>query len=361
MHGALPFHPLSNAYRLMKGVEYDALVENIRQRGLISPITLYEGQVLDGRNRQRACLDSGQPLLTVAYEGDDPLGHMLALNSHRRHDSESQRALAASRLATLERGRPGNAHQCAITQDEAADRFNVSRRIIQYARTALDGAEPEIVEAVEDGEMTVKVAATLAGQPREKQLARLERDRRKANGTYRHKDDYYRTPPACVRALLAVETFADDVWEPACGDGAISEVLLDAGHTVISTDLIDRGYGTGGVDFLGSTVLGVTDLITNPPYRLADKFALHALKLGVRKMALLCRLAWLEGQERYERLYSQQKLARIWVFSQRQTLWRGDECSEDDGGMTAYAWFVFERDHGGAPTLGWLTAEAATC
>lgn len=356
MHAGLPFHPLANAYRLLKGAEYAALVEDVRRRGLLSPITLYEGQVLDGRNRQRACLDADHPLQTVTYEGDDPLGHMLALNSHRRHDNESQRAMAATRIATLPKGINQHAHWCAPSQDEAAVRFTVSRRLVQYARTVIDQAEPEIIEAVEDGEMTVKVAAALAGRSREEQLARLERDRRKANGTHRHEDDWYRTPGQCTRALLRVERFETEIWECACGDGAISRELEAYGHTVISSDLIGRGYGNSGVDFLAATELWATDIITNPPYDKADEFALHALSLGVRKMALLCRLAWLEGQDRYDRLYSQRKLARVWTFSPRQTLWRGDR-GEGDGGMTAYQWFIFERDHNGGYTGDWLTTE----
>jgi len=57
--------------------------------------------------------------------------------------------------------------------------------------------------------------------------------------------DFYPTPPEAVRALLSVETFTGSVWEPACGDGAISKVLIEAGFEVVSTDLIDRGFGTG--------------------------------------------------------------------------------------------------------------------
>jgi hypothetical protein len=241
------------------------------------------------------------------------------------------------------------------TQEEAAKLFGVSVRLVQYARVVLDNAEQEIIAAVDAGYMHVKTAASIARLPREKQLARLERDRRKAEGTNRHEDDWYRTPPDCTRALLSVESFGMEVWECACGDGAISRELEAYGHKVASTDLIDRGYGTGGVDFVAASELWAPDIITNPPYELADEFALHALDLGVNKMALLCRLAWLEGSERHEKLWSQRKLARVWVFAPRQTLWRGDDDSEDDGGMTAYAWFVFEREHDGAPTLGWLS------
>jgi hypothetical protein len=65
---------------------------------------------------------------------------------------------------------------------------------------------------------------------------------------------------------LSVEAFEGDIWEPACGDGAISKVLETAGYRVVSTDLIDRGYGAGGHNFLKSTKPLAKNIITNPPY-----------------------------------------------------------------------------------------------
>jgi tRNA G10 N-methylase Trm11 len=78
--------------------------------------------------------------------------------------------------------------------------------------------------------------------------------------------EFYPTPPEATRALLSVERFEGTIWEPACGDGAISKVLEAAGYYVISTDLIDRGYGTGGVDFLKTTEALGRNIVTNPPY-----------------------------------------------------------------------------------------------
>jgi hypothetical protein len=355
MHAGLPFHPLAALFQLTGGAAYAALVEDIRAHGLNRPVVLYQDMILDGRNRYRACIDADVPVRTIPYDGDDPFAFVRSENLLRRHSNESQRAMGASRLATLPKGSNQHAQWCAPSQEEAADLFNVSRRSVQHARIVLDHAEQEVVNAVDAGLLTVKTAASIARQPRERQLARLERDRRKGDGTNRHEDDWYRTPPECVLKLLAQERFGAEVWEPACGDGAISRVLTEYGHTVVSTDLVDRGFGYGGVDFLAERALRADDLITNPPYELADDFAVHALELGVRKMALLCRLAWLEGKDRYDRLYSHHKLARVWVFSPRQTLWRGDEDTEDDGGMTAYAWFVFEGNNRGAATLGWLS------
>jgi hypothetical protein len=62
--------------------------------------------------------------------------------------------------------------------------------------------------------------------------------------------EFYPTPPEAVRALLSVEKFDGPVWEPACGNGAISRELAAAGHEVVSTDLQDYGFGRSGIDFL---------------------------------------------------------------------------------------------------------------
>lgn len=78
--------------------------------------------------------------------------------------------------------------------------------------------------------------------------------------------EFYPTPPEATRALLSVESFEGSIWEPACGDGAISKVLEAAGYQVISTDLIDRGYGAGGHNFLKSDRPLAKNIITNPPY-----------------------------------------------------------------------------------------------
>lgn len=98
----------------------------------------------------------------------------------------------------------------------------------------------------------------------------------------RHKDDYYATDPKAVELLLENETFNHSIWECACGEGHIAKVLESNGYSVISTDLIDRGYGVGGIDFLKQTknMCGNTgDIITNPPYKLALEFAQHALDI----------------------------------------------------------------------------------
>ena len=167
----------------------------------------------------------------------------------------------------------------------------------------------------------------------------------------RQKDDFYPTPPDAVEALLQLERFDGGIWEPACGDGAISKILATE-YDVVSSDLNDYGFGQTGIDFLMEQKLQAPNIVTNPPYKNATDFVQHAIMLGAKKHCWFLRLAFLEGQARYENLYSKLRPARVWVFSKRLTLWRGDE-ERSGNGTTAYAWFVWD----GVPDetkLGWI-------
>ena len=171
----------------------------------------------------------------------------------------------------------------------------------------------------------------------------------------REPNDFYPTPPEGTTALLSRESFTGQIWEPACGDGAISKVLIDAGYDVLSTDLVDRGYGQHGVDFLMEHGRVVDNIVTNPPFKLAEQFLLHALPRARNKVALLCRLAWLEGEGR-RKIFESTPLAHVWVFSRRLNINRSGiaPAYPGQGGLIAFAWYVWEIGYCGPPTLGWL-------
>ena len=76
--------------------------------------------------------------------------------------------------------------------------------------------------------------------------------------------DFFPTPAWATYALIDNETFKGDIWESACGNGAMSNVLEQAASTVISSDLYDRGYGEAGVDFLRAK-RRADNIVTNPP------------------------------------------------------------------------------------------------
>jgi hypothetical protein len=170
----------------------------------------------------------------------------------------------------------------------------------------------------------------------------------------RQKDDFYPTPARGIEALLSVESFDGDIWEPACGDGAISKVLEANGYRVASTDLVDRGYGETRIDFLMEYSPRARNIITNPPFKLAVPFVRKAVELSTGKVAMLLKIAFLEGIER-SKLFSSTPLARVWVFSQRLAFVPGDGGRKlDGGGMMAFGWFVWEHGYTGKPTLGWI-------
>ena len=113
----------------------------------------------------------------------------------------------------------------------------------------------------------------------------------------RQKDDFYPTPLVAIESLLDNENFDGDIWEPACGNGAISKPA-SLYNNVISTDLNDYGYGDSGIDFLMESKLLAPNIVTNPPYKLAQKFIEKAIDLGAKKHCWLLRLSFLEGQQR---------------------------------------------------------------
>ena len=185
-------------------------------------------------------------------------------------------------------------------------------------------------------------------------MSDFEQAQRWSNGIIRQadnrEDDFYPTPERGTKALLSVEKFEGEIWEPACGDGAISKVLEAAGYSVRSTDLVDRGYGTPRIDFLMEQRTSVPNIITNPPFKLAEEFVAQSLRFTTRKVAILARLAWLEGVAR-KKLFEGSPLARVWVFSSRLKF---NIPGRGERGMIAFAWFVWDHAHKGPPTLGWL-------
>lgn len=171
----------------------------------------------------------------------------------------------------------------------------------------------------------------------------------------RERDDFYPTPPEGTEALLKVEKFDGPIWEPACGAGDMSRVLERAGYQVVSTDLVDRGHGESRVDFLMEYTARAPNIVTNPPFKLGEQFARHAVGLATGKVAFLVRIQFLEGLTRRQ-LFAQSPLKRVWVFSWRLPISRGEVKPEAErtGSMATYAWFVWERGYTGAPTIGWL-------
>ena len=159
------FHPFTDLFPLMEGREFEELVADIKANGLHEPIILLDDLILDGRNRYRACLAAGVEPLFVPYRGDDPAAYVVSMNVARRHLSELQRAMVASRLATLKRGDNQHSPIGETSQATAARLLNVGKRSVERAREVLDQGAPELAAAVERGEVSVSAAADVATLP----------------------------------------------------------------------------------------------------------------------------------------------------------------------------------------------------
>lgn len=164
--------------------------------------------------------------------------------------------------------------------------------------------------------------------------------------------DFFPTPAWATHALIDNEEFQGNIWESACGNGAMSAVLLNVTGEVRSSDLYDRGYGESGVDFLGTTERA-DNIITNPPYNAAEGFVKSGVNAANNKFALLLRLAFLEGANRQRTIFSVCPPSRVWVFSERITFYPAN-AERKGSGTTAYAWFVWDKDAPGKTELRWF-------
>lgn len=158
----MEYHGIANIFPMMQPNELEKLAEDIKTTGLQNKIILYEGKILDGRNRYEACNLAGIGPEYGEYEGNEPLAYVISLNLHRRHLSESQRAVVASRLANMTHGGDRKSDQAAnlpddISQPQAAEMLNVSERMIRSVK-AIEKAAPDLVKDIESGKITVNKA-----------------------------------------------------------------------------------------------------------------------------------------------------------------------------------------------------------
>lgn len=184
----------------------------------------------------------------------------------------------------------------------------------------------------------------------------------------RQEHDYYATEPRAVELLLELEEIRPLVLEPCVGEGHIAKVLVDTGHKLISTDLIDRGYGTGGVDIFDyHNENGVLyckdcvvtnedfDIVTNPPYKQVNKMTEHMLNLlneGCR-LIQFSKLTFLESKARKE-LFKRYPLKTLHVSGSRLTAAKNGNFKRYKRSAIAYGWFVWEKGYSGDTIVKWF-------
>ena len=176
----------------------------------------------------------------------------------------------------------------------------------------------------------------------------------------REENDFYATDPYAIDVLIkdAGITLSENVWECACGEGHLSERLKKYGYNVYSSDLIDRGYGDAGVDFLASNNTCYGDILTNPPYKFAIEFVNKALEIvdNGRQVIMFLKIQFLEGKAR-KKMFKENPPKFIFVSSSRIMCAKNakfEEMKSGGGSAVAYAWYVWEKGFKGDTTLKWV-------
>ena len=176
-------HAAALLVRDMSEVEYAVFRDDIAANGLREPIKVLDGEIIDGRNRMRACRETGTSPRFETVETDDPWGYVRSANIARRHLSVAERAMEAASVATRTRAdrkkynTGKSADVAAPTQEEAAKTYNVSERSVRKAKRIFDSGNLTVIEKVRSGEMSIH-----QGERRVKRIARDARaeDRRDA-------------------------------------------------------------------------------------------------------------------------------------------------------------------------------------
>jgi hypothetical protein len=304
--------------------QFMALRDNIAINGVLVPILTDGGspvrKIIDGNYRRAIADDLGYDCPEVVQEGlteEEMRTLARALNLARRQlTQEQKRQLIADQL------------------QETPDRSN------RWIGKQLGVSHPTVASVRAEMEATGKVVQfdrTLGsdGKYRPKRVFQNPPELRRPL-------DHYPTPPHATQALVDRERFTGLILEPACGTGAIVQVLRRHGYNVRATDLFD------GENFFARTET-VPNIITNPPYSHSLAFIIHAKKIAIRKIAMLLPVEFLHGGTRYE-LFQDRRfpLKIVYVFSSRLSF--GAETHATVG----HAWYVWDRRHKGAPIIRWI-------
>ena len=182
-------HPIAEVFPLIEGDDFETFADDIAAKGQREPIVIFQNKILDGRNRERACKARGIEPKYTEFSEDDPVGYVVSKNLARRFMNESQRAMAATKVADLFSQYPvpeapkSEESPCFSPEGQicpppnrkpkstrgAAKALNVSERSVKHARKVRTQAVPEVQNAVDSGKLSVSTAAKVSELPADKQ------------------------------------------------------------------------------------------------------------------------------------------------------------------------------------------------
>lgn len=287
-----PVHTLAEIFPMPSEETYKGMEQDILANGQLEPIVLYQDSVIDGRTRQKILLKHGiEPKYKDLPKGADPVAFVLSKNLHRRHLSESQRAMTAARILRLRKdqayeeavknmeevddgkavtveGNGANGHVAgAPTVQEISDFMNVSKSAVRHANIVQEKCAVDIVRAVDADELSASDAAAIAELPKAQQLEALKKVKEGAARTLKEasgvsqeevkqklrntQDDLGSPVPARLRDLFADRTLKRAVE-------AINELCRYAKRTQKKNPYFQLAKLLESADVLGEMVEAAT-------------------------------------------------------------------------------------------------------
>lgn len=216
-------HPLADLFPSLSDADYEALKADIAEQGVLTPIVLWNGKLIDGRHRMRAANELGKDYdtVTLACAECDLPKKVAAYNLHRRHLTISQRSMIAHEMEALKIGRPKSDLQDQVsggrpvTRQQAAEVMGVSYPMVTRAARVARESPPEVVAAVKSGEMTLTSAHSRIAKERSRQRpAATPRELQRVPG--KQKGESFE------RTLAAIETHVEtltEIWDSVTPTG----------------------------------------------------------------------------------------------------------------------------------------------
>ena len=163
----------------------------------------------------------------------------------------------------------------------------------------------------------------------------------------RANNDYYATPPEEVKNILQYEKLYGTILDNSCGKGHLIEPVKQEypDNKIIATDLIDRGYGETGLNFLSPDYpyTDIDTIIMNPPFSLITEFVNKSLKFAKKKVLMIAQLQFLTSQGRYNKIFSKSKPDRIYIYVDRIACAINGNFNKAHDSSMDYAWFVWDK------------------
>jgi len=181
--------------------------------------------------------------------------------------------------------------------------------------------------------------------------------------TIRQEEDFYATNPKSLEIFLEKlkldgVILSSNIWECACGQGHLAEVLKTAGYNVRCSDLVYREYAdTESFNFMEHELDTIWngDILTNPPFKFAEEFVVKALNRlePNKKLLLFLKIQFLEGQKR-KLLFEKYPPKYVYCYSSRQQCAKDAEFEKYTATTQFYSWFVWEKGYTGETIIRWI-------